>query len=261
MWNVHFRGYFQCRLATDPDDFADPRGQNGWTFAFDGEPNLDRVIRFQNPVAPRSSAPVAGVTVVAVNGDATHGLVGARVTLIEDAKFEGRNGLIATAGREPIAPFVLKIEKGAFTLTRRDDYSVTNATERRPHLGLGVANLSPAEAAAIGIADPAAVREARRAAVQAALAVETDPVKQRNLTARLDQLTNFSQPSDIQLFSLTFKVPYKHQLRHAGTVTDPSGLLPGVTFAAPWNVSYWMGGWDADALQAFVDGTVSIATV
>lgn len=43
--SIPFRGWFQARLATDPDDFDEPRGQNGWTFAFEGEPDLDRIIR------------------------------------------------------------------------------------------------------------------------------------------------------------------------------------------------------------------------
>jgi len=260
MRTVRFRGYFQCRLATDPDDFTNPRGQDGWTFAFEGEPDLDRVIRFHDPVAPRSFAPAAGVTVVDVDGDATHRLVGARVTLLENAKFEGRNGLVATAGSEPIAPFVFAIEKDAFRLTRRDDYLVTNVVQRRPHLGRGVTRLSQAEATALGVQDPLAFRSSRRSALDAAVAAETDPVKRRNLASRIEQLANFSQPSDIQFASLTFKVPYKHQLRHAGTLTDPAGLLPGVTLAAPWDISYWMGAWDADALQAFVEGTVSLTT-
>jgi hypothetical protein len=34
--SIPFRGWFQARLATDPDDFDEPRGQNGWTFAFEG---------------------------------------------------------------------------------------------------------------------------------------------------------------------------------------------------------------------------------
>jgi hypothetical protein len=259
MWNVHFKGFFQCRLATDPDNFTDPRGQDGWTFAFDGEPDLDRVIRFQDPVAPRSLAPRAGVAVVDVNGDASHRLVGARVSLLENAKFEGRNGLIANAGNEPIAPFVFAIDKKPFRLTRRDDYVVTNVAQRKPHLGLGVTNLSPVEATAIGVQDPAAFRATRRTGVQTALAAETDPVKRKNLAARLDQLENFSGSGDIQLFSLTFKVPYKHQLRHTATVADPDGVLPGITTTTPWDIAYFMGAWDADALQAHVEGTVSIA--
>ena len=261
MWTIHFKGFFQCRLATDPDDTDNPRGQNGWTLAYDGEPNLDRVIRFQDPTAPRTSAPVVGVTVVEVNGATAHGLVGAQVSLVENAKFEGRNGLIAQAGKEPIAPFVVQIKKAPFQLMRRDDYVVTNVTSRKPHMGRGVTQMSPVERAALGLQDPAGYRTSRRTALETALHSETDAVKRANLTARINQLKNFNAPNSIQVSALQFKVPYAHQLRNAGTIVDPGGLLPGVNFAVPWEISYWMGAWDADALQGFVDGTVSVATV
>jgi hypothetical protein len=261
MWNVHFNGYFQCRLATDPDDFEDPRGQAGWTFAFDGEPDLDRVIRFHDPVGPRSFAPPIGVTVVDVNGARGHALAGARVTLLENPKFEGRNGLVAPAGREPIAPLVVEVRKDGFVLMRRDDYVVTNPVDRRPHMGQGVAELTAAEADALGVSDAAAFRNGRLDKLETALQTEPDPIKRTNLLARIDQLRNFSSAGDIQNFSLGFKVPYSHQLRHAGSLSDPAGLLPGVNFAVPWEMTYWMGAWDADALQAFVDGRIMIATV
>src|SRR5258705_282393 len=99
MHSIHFQGYFQCRLATDPDAFDDPRGRFGWTFAYDGQPDLDRVIRLKDPIAPRSHSPQVGVRVVDVGGDTAHLLVGADVELLENAKFEGRNGSIAQSGR------------------------------------------------------------------------------------------------------------------------------------------------------------------
>ena len=30
---LHFEGYFQCRLATDPDPTREPRGVSGYTYA------------------------------------------------------------------------------------------------------------------------------------------------------------------------------------------------------------------------------------
>ena len=261
MVSIHFRGFFQCRLATDPDDFDHPRGAGGWTFAYAGEDDLDRVIRFHAPVSPRRFAPAAGVLVVDVDGSTTHELVGAQVSLLENAKFEGRNGLIAPAGKEPVSPFVLEIAKPPFQLRRRDDYDVTKVAERRAHLGLGLAALTNAEATALGVANPVDYRERRRRDVEAAAASEPDPIKKAILAARLNQLANFSTAVDIQTRSLTFKVPYKHQLRHAATVTDPGGLLPGAETSAPWEMSYWFGSWDADALQAFVDGTIAIPTI
>ncbi len=34
---VNFAGWFQCRLATDPDPTDEPRGVSGFTFALAGE--------------------------------------------------------------------------------------------------------------------------------------------------------------------------------------------------------------------------------
>lgn len=50
---IRYGGWVQCRLATDRDDYNEPRGRFGWTFAFDGEPDLDRVIRFHDPPSLR----------------------------------------------------------------------------------------------------------------------------------------------------------------------------------------------------------------
>src|SRR6185503_3047945 len=59
-----FAGFFECRLATDPDPFDELRGTSGWTFALPGEPNLDRIIRFQPTGAVlRWGGPAVGVAV------------------------------------------------------------------------------------------------------------------------------------------------------------------------------------------------------
>ncbi len=39
---VRFRGWCTIRLPTDPDPSDEPRGASGYTFAFSGEPDLDR---------------------------------------------------------------------------------------------------------------------------------------------------------------------------------------------------------------------------
>ena len=45
--SVDFAGWYQVRLATGAATYNDPRGVSGWQFAFPGEPDLDRVLRFQ----------------------------------------------------------------------------------------------------------------------------------------------------------------------------------------------------------------------
>ena len=40
---IEFNGWFQCRLATDPDPYDEPRGVSGYVHAYAGEPDLDRL--------------------------------------------------------------------------------------------------------------------------------------------------------------------------------------------------------------------------
>ena len=44
---LNFEGYFQMRMATDPDPTDEKRGISGYTFALAGEPDLDAKIHLQ----------------------------------------------------------------------------------------------------------------------------------------------------------------------------------------------------------------------
>jgi hypothetical protein len=124
---VRFRGRFQCRLATDPDPFDHPWGEQSsfGVYAVQGpdpadpdEPPLDRIVRFHDAVAPRPFCPAVGVAVDAVEaqvggqtvtfttGDA---LLGQSVRLGPNCKFDGRNRTFAPDGFEPISDFRLEI--------------------------------------------------------------------------------------------------------------------------------------------------------
>ena len=46
LW-IKFEGWFQCRLATDPDPADEPRGVDGYIHAIPSERDLDRIIRLQ----------------------------------------------------------------------------------------------------------------------------------------------------------------------------------------------------------------------
>src|SRR5215217_9320292 len=124
MLKLEFEGFFQCRLASDPDPADETRGVSGLTFAVAPEPDLDRIIRLQDPVALRSAGPTVGVTIVRVQIDdqptANHPLLGARVHLHDAPRFEGRNGIVAEDAREPIDPFLLEISGDGVTLRRED---------------------------------------------------------------------------------------------------------------------------------------------
>jgi hypothetical protein len=124
---VRFSGRFQCRLATDPDPFDHPWGEQSsfGVYAVQGpdpanpdEPPLDRIVRFQEAVALRSFCAQIGVSVVGIEAEvgdsmirftAGDPLIGQPVRLGPQCKFEGRNRTFAPDGFEPISDFRLEI--------------------------------------------------------------------------------------------------------------------------------------------------------
>src|SRR3954470_20273394 len=92
MLQIGFRGWFQCRLATDPDPYDEPRGVSGYVYAYVDEPDLARGITFQPPRFSRDHGPGIGVAVhrVVVNSvqDDKHPLLGLAVDLLDEPKFE-----------------------------------------------------------------------------------------------------------------------------------------------------------------------------
>ena len=44
---LNFEGWFQMRMATDPDPTDEKRGVSGYTFALAGEPDLDAKVHMQ----------------------------------------------------------------------------------------------------------------------------------------------------------------------------------------------------------------------
>lgn len=107
---LHFQGWFMCRIATDPDPTTEKRGMSGYTMALAGEDPLDQVIRLQEDAYVRrnlreparrvlrpplaiaqlfkdSEPPAIGVFVTAVTQGGkpvpqAQGLLGARVHLL-----------------------------------------------------------------------------------------------------------------------------------------------------------------------------------
>ncbi|MGH9277408.1 MAG: hypothetical protein ACRD12_04790, partial [Acidimicrobiales bacterium] len=82
------------------------------------EPPLDRIVRFQDPVALRPFCAPVGVSVVAVEADvggsvvrfgAGDPLLGQPVRLGPDCKFDSRNRTFAPDGFEPISDFRLEV--------------------------------------------------------------------------------------------------------------------------------------------------------
>jgi len=106
---IHFEGIFQDRLATDTDSFDNPRGDLGWTKSHTGEPDFDRVIRFNTPFFTRRYVDQVGVfiTKVTMNGqNVIDSLVGQMINLGSSTHFVGTPNI---GGREVLVNFEVSI--------------------------------------------------------------------------------------------------------------------------------------------------------
>jgi hypothetical protein len=270
MLSLEFSGWCQIRLGTDPDPYDERTGVSGRTVALASEPELDRVIRFHDPVAPRLGAPEVGVFVRRVCDDGrvlgTHVLHGARVELLDEPKFEGRNGLVADDGYEPIVPFRLRIQGGHGVVICRHDREPAPwdpASPRIPALahrfGLGYeddADTTQAVAESIGVEDTSSWRRDRAACLREARERATNAADCLALDLRLDMLA----PIDLGRVRYAFACG-----RHGddGAVADPDGRLvgPPIDMLQPWPLDLWFGGWDGDGLVAFVSGQLRMPAV
>lgn len=264
MIELRFSGWFQARLATDPDPYDEPRGVSGYVHAYAGEPDLDRILHLQPPGFSRSMAPQLGVTVDLVRQDGAqieaHPLLGATVDLQSTPVFEGRNGVIADDGFEPIYPFVLEIAKGDFRLVR----SIVSADPTFPfseYLAGGVEGAVEEIKEATGVTDLVAVWRQRRLQLQASLpgAVEPERTATRERLAFLDNQLRAGGGAARFFFA---RMRYDYPLTSQITLTDPHGWLPDADSGSrsSWPCRFWLGGWDADVLCGFARGTVSIGS-
>jgi hypothetical protein len=106
---IHFDGIFQNRLATDPDPFDNPRGDLGWTRSHTGEPDFDRIIRFNNPISPRSFIEKVGVFITKVTINRQNfldSLVGQMINLGSNTQFVGTPNV---GGKEVLINFQVSI--------------------------------------------------------------------------------------------------------------------------------------------------------
>lgn len=263
MIELRFSGWFLCRLATDPDPYDEPRGVSGYVHAYVGEPDLDRLIFFQNPPFTRPLGPQVGVAAdeVRVNGDlvADHPLVGARVNLLNGPKFEGRNGVIADDGLEPVYPFVLEVTKGRFSLVR----AINPQDPGYPYPELyaaGVEDASEDVREATGITDLMALWSERANTLRENLKKLGEP--ERTGTAeRVAFLENqIATPGGGAARFFGARMRYAYELGSQLELHDPDHWLGGEEVAdpAPWPVHFWFGGWDADVLCGFARGTATI---
>lgn len=267
MLRLRFGGWFQCRLATDPDPADEPRGVSGSIKALPGEPDLDRIIRLQTPAFRRSHTPAIGVDVreVRLDGELVrrHPLAGAAVNLLEDPFFKGENGVVAEDGKEPIVPFVLRVATERVVLTRA--CPDTPGYTEFPYPGLQAFGIVPAPgriADATGVDDFQRHLDERVARLEEDKKNEEDPTRLENIERRISLLTEVDgrgQRTATRFFGAT--LPYFVPLDGEGSVEDPDGLLgSNIDLDLPWTAEFWMGGWDPDAMCAFMQGYLSVPT-
>jgi hypothetical protein len=255
MMQVDFSGWFQCRLATDPDPTDEPRGVSGWTYALAGEPDLDRIVRTQPAgTTPRMCGPDIGVRIEQVTIDGRpaphHALEGARLNLLSGPAFEGRNGIASEDTEEPIFPFHLCIETAAVRLER--EFRDLDTREWRFQKSNG-AEANFAALTKAGIADPAAYVADRRSALERHLAQAATPLERLQLQTRLRHLAARGF-GPVPMF-----VGLRYRYRLEGPwfrISDDGGALAGTIDSSPWLFDGWVGAWDADALCGFMTGNV-----
>ena len=265
MIELRFSGWFSCRLATDPDPYDETRGVSGYVHAYVGEPDLDRIVAFQPPPFARPLGPPLGVAVDQVHRDGLpvtdHPLLEARVDLLGSPKFEGRNGVVADDGLEPIYPFEFEIAKGGFRLVR--SIAPTDPAYPFPEYFAGGVEGAPDEIReATGIQSLVPVWRQRQVSMQASVGNLPEPQQTgtRERLAFLDSQLNAPGGGTARFFLARLR--YDSLLASEVSLTDPQGWLPEAEHNSEggWPVRFWLGGWDADVLCGYARGTVSIDT-
>lgn len=269
---INFAGWFQCRLATDPDPTDEPRGVSGFTFALAGEPDFDRIIRFHQPVAPRSYAPPVGVfvTAVSIEGQTVpeHPLYGADVDLLGAPTFESRNYVVRDGSMGPIEPFHLQISRHDIILRRQDilypDHPNAPLHDIPPAFLARRGSLMPMMVdrvrivQATGIVDPIAYRKKRQELLRADRHATVDPIEQAALDKRIREL-DIVDPRKLQVITHSYYNDYRFNINGPAEIIDPAHQLPeAIDISQDWPLAFWMGGWDSDALCGYVQGMLTI---
>lgn len=206
---VNWKGRFEARFATDGQfynrnpkytDTVDAVVPPGWTWGLEGEPdfvpavgnvpeNLEapvgRVVRYNNPVAPRAHAQAVGTTVTSITGQTTSGtetftagdpLIGEPVDLGPNTYLAGNNPISPAdprpeeswdAALEPMALFELHLGTrfggasavGPFTHKATTTNELTRSPDARP-IAAGLVSAA-ADLTALGLPGLAAFSDTR----------------------------------------------------------------------------------------------------
>ena len=290
---VRFGGWFQCRLASDPDPTDEPRGISGCSFALVGEDDLDRVIRLQPSARTieRTFGPRIGVKVKSVvrdgRPDAANALRHGRVELIGDARFVEQNGAVVRRNTAIIEPFELRItdhkdpnnvllqrkalwaDKAGMPIPEQDYMKLAPDVlkQRQPRLQLNSLEVRQTS----GVYDVNAFLEER---LQKLEALGTKLEKKAALESGGSETTTELAGVQQRIEALRLKdwrgtrlhLLLAAQASYGFVLNGPKPLVADSVDATrsektpwpPWDIEFWMGAWDNDALCGYMEGRLVI---
>jgi hypothetical protein len=263
---LEFQGWCSLRLPTDPDPSDEPRGVSGYTFAFAGEPDFDRVLNLQprEGMPIRSHSPELGVKVVRSSAPA---LNGATVDLLGGPIIENRNWTLTLPGFEPIVPFHLRVASDSAALERTAPLNPADPSQPLWQVPQALLEAQGAqgmeyEPATVGDAtgewDPLGIVEARLAALKADLANAHDPIARTALEGRIAELEYaVANPGDRRVLVRNFVERFGFNMAGEATVEGVDGL----DTTTPWRIDFWLGGWDPDLLCLYMKGALNVPYV
>lgn len=221
-------------------------------------------------------------------------LLNAPLNLLDGPKLENRNWTLTPAGFEPIVPFNLLIEGNGISI-RRDapllapdpnNKSSGVKIDTRPvweveedelqSFGAVGMNYEPATVGnATGIWDSLQVAIERRDRLQKDLdalqkkknPAEVDQMQELILKGRIAQLNiGINNPQDRRVFNRYMIERFAFPMGGKAVIKgDQQKTLLGTLqyndtnpTATQWDIAFWIGGWDPDALSAYISGALKI---
>jgi hypothetical protein len=291
---LHFEGWAQGRMPTDPDPSYEPRGVSGYTFALPGEPDMDRIIYFQKKkgVVPRSHTPEVGVYVTGgtefnttgSGGEVSflnkqeitsgHPLFNAKIDLKKNAVFVSENSTVIYNGFGVMNPFIFSVEGKNKSFQRRfyadpldpkedvEDYTIDQLT---PYMLNTVFMDSVQEMSDGAILNRTAYRNERKRELARELELlelelkrhPNDKKLQMNSAAlkkRISEL-NISDPNNRRTRQIGTQTLINYPLNAVEAVVNKQKVKP----QQDWPITMWFGAWDADSLCFFVNGFIEIS--
>jgi hypothetical protein len=198
-------------------------------------------------------------------------LRGATVNLLGEPKLENRNWTLTQAGFEPIVPFNLEIQKGdKFRIFRKAPLMPKKRDEQiwkmpqdvlQAHGAVGLLYEPATVGTATGIWDSLRVAKDR-------LEKLTDDLKSARRTpdeivvieARMKELEIATKdPTDRRIAARYYVERFNFDMQGTAEIAGERGALGGIIDkVSAWQIGFWIGAWDPDALSAYILGALKI---